>query len=285
MPAASTVSRLLKQAEETLLAGGNELARRDAEIMLAHVLDCGISHLPLYDRALSQDQIERFESYVADRKTGKPVAYIIGEQEFWSLTFKVNEHTLVPRPDTETLVEVGLQNMPANKAVRFLDLGTGSGCILLSLLHERPLATGLGIDKSLGALDVARDNAAQLGLAERGQFTQGDWFEGMEAKGQFDLIVSNPPYIETADMKSLMPDVRDYEPLSALDGGADGLNCYRRIVAEAPAFLRSGGTVAVEVGKGQDRAVMDLFSAAGLVDVQVRADLAGINRVVFAKKA
>lgn len=280
-----TVSALLNDAQARLTAVSGELARRDAEILLAFSLGTSASRLPLFDGPVSPEQLTRFQGLVAQRATGEPVAYIVGEQEFWSLTFKVNEHTLVPRPDTETLVEVGLQNLPDAAASRILDLGTGSGCILLSILCERPNGFGLGVDMSSGALDIAKANAERLGFAERCEFKKGDWFSPVDEADVFDLIVSNPPYIETADMQTLMSDVKDYEPATALDGGEDGLQCYRRITADATSFLRPGGTLAVEVGIGQDSAVSRLFEDAGFVDVSIHADLAGVNRVVAGKKA
>lgn len=280
-----TVSALLKDAQTRLATVSGELARRDAEIMLSSVLGISTSRLPLFDEPVSQEQLTRFEGHVGRRITGEPVAYIVGEQEFWSLTFKVNEHTLVPRPDTETLVEVGLRSLPGSAASSILDLGTGSGCILLSILYERPNGFGVGIDMSPGALDVAKTNAERLELAERSEFKKGDWFSPVDDAALFDLIVSNPPYIETDDMQTLMSDVRDYEPATALDGGEDGLQCYRRITADATSFLVPGGTLAVEIGIGQESAVSRLFEDAGLVDVSIHADLAGVNRVVAAKKA
>ena len=280
-----TVSALLKDAQARLATISGGLARRDAEIMLSSVLGISTSRLPLFDEPVSPEQLTRFEGHVGRRMTGEPVAYIVGEQEFWSLTFKVNEHTLVPRPDTETLVEVGLQNLQDAAAPRILDLGTGSGCILLSILHETPNGFGVGVDMSLGALKVAKTNAERLELAECCEFKKGDWFSPVDEADLFDLIVSNPPYIETADMQTLMSDVRDYEPATALDGGEDGLQCYRRITADAISFLVPGGKLAVEIGIGQEGAVSRLFEDAGLVDVSVHTDLVGVNRVVAGKKA
>lgn len=285
MPEGLTVQRLLKKAEEKLSTVSHELARRDAEIMLAHLLDTSLSRLPLYEQSLSHRQVDQFKSYVGRRQEGEPVAYIIGEQEFWSLTFKVNEHTLVPRPDTETLVEVGLQQLPHAVPTRILDLGTGSGCILLSLLHERAEASGVGVDKSSNALVVAKMNSDQLGLTGRCQLREGDWYQALHEGEQFDLIVSNPPYIQSSDMQTLMSDVREHEPHSALDGGVDGLDCYRRIAADVASFLCPGGTIAVEVGIGQDQDVAGLFVETGLEAVSTHVDLAGVKRVVAAKKA
>lgn len=261
------------------------MARRDAELLLCHVLQVDPARLPLIDVQPSESELLQFDQYIDDRLTGKPVAYIIGEQDFWSLTFEVNSHTLIPRPDTETLVSSGLECLPPVKTPRILDLGTGSGCILLSLLHELPGATGIGVDVSEEALGVARKNANRHELEGRAQFVRSDWFETVPGGEHFDLIVSNPPYIENDTINTLMRDVRDFEPTSALMGGPDGLDCYRAIASDSPQWLTSGGVLAVEVGIGQADDVSALFVAAGLELTGVRHDLAGVERVVIGKKA
>lgn len=280
-----SVLDIVRRAEKRLAQTGNPMARRDAELLLCHILQVVPARLPLIDAPLSESELIQFDRYLADRMTGKPVAYIIGEQEFWSLPFEVNNHTLVPRPDTETLVSAGLECLAATKAPRILDLGTGSGCILLSLLHELPRATGIGVDVSKGALGVARQNAHKHKLGGRAQFVQSDWFEALRDGKQFDLIISNPPYIENDTIDELMPDVRDFEPKSALMGGRDGLDCYRIIASDSPKWLAIGGSLAVEVGMGQAGDVSALFVAAGLELGGVRQDLAGVERVVIGKKA
>ncbi len=279
-----TALDLVRAADAKFASVGNPLARRDADLLLSHVLGVNPSRLPLHQDALSNEAITQFWQMVDARLTGKPVAYITGEQEFWSLTFAVNEHTLVPRPDTETLVSVGLDSIMDVHSPTILDLGTGSGCVLLSLLHERGDATGLGIDLSAAALDIAQQNADNHNLSARVRLIQSDWFDGVPADMLFDLIVSNPPYIPAGDIDTLMPDVRDFEPVSALEGGDDGLECYREIASSAPLKLPQGGILAVEVGIDQAQAVSDLFAKSGLQISGVRQDLAGVDRVVFAKK-
>ena len=275
---------LLRNAEAQLSDISGSLARRDAEIMLAHLLDVSVSRLPLMEEVAS-DVASGFAKFIARRAKGEPVAYITGVQEFWSLEFAVNESTLIPRPDSETLVEAALKHIAGPGAPRIADLGTGSGCILISLLHETPSATGMGLDMSEGALAVAQQNAATCDVQNRSEFLQSYWFDAVREGDTFDLIVSNPPYIEAAVIPNLMPDVKDFEPMSALDGGVDGLDCYRTIVAQAPNRLRADGMLAVEVGKGQAQDVAALFCAAELADIKVHKDLAGVERVVCAKKA
>jgi len=278
------IALVLKAATERLTAAGHVTARLDAEILLSHVLN--LPRLRLYTeqgRALEADEAEAFEALLIRREKGEPVAYLTGAQEFWSLEFKVSPETLIPRPDTETLVEV------VTKAVRdphhILDLGTGTGCILLSLLSEYPQAQGMGVDLTPGAVMLAGENAEALGFGGRAAFRASDWFSDVQApEGGVDVIVSNPPYSPSADIRGLMTDVRDYEPMSALDGGDDGLAPYRLIAAEAGDYLAGGGLLAVEVGIGQAEDVASLFAAAGFADIAITSDLGGINRVVSGKK-
>ncbi len=283
--AKSSALDIVRRGEQRLAQAGNGTARRDAEILLCHILQIEPARLPLVDTQLSDGELRQFDRYLADRLTGRPVAYITGEQDFWSLTFQVNNHTLVPRPDTETLVSAGLEYLHGVEAPEILDLGTGSGCIMLSLLHELPNAKGIGVDVSEEALIVARKNAHRHELEGRAQFMQSDWFKAVPDGSHFDLIVSNPPYIENDTIDALMRDVRDFEPKSALMGGPDGLDCYRIIASDSPKWLAAGGILAVEVGMGQADDVSALFAAAGLELAGVRRDLAGVDRVVIGKKA
>jgi release factor glutamine methyltransferase len=223
--------------------------------------------------------LEMLAIYLAQRAERRPVSQILGRRAFWRHEFEVTGDVLDPRPDTETLVEQAL----AGPFSRVLDLGTGTGCILLSLLAERPGAHGVGIDLSAPALAVAARNAARLGLADRAAFRQGDWFAGVE--GRFDLIVSNPPYIAAAEMAGLAPEVRDWEPHLALTDGGDGLGAYRAITGGAGAHLLPGGRLLVEIGPSQGVAVAGLFTAAGFADVRILPDLDGRDRVVAARAA
>lgn len=281
-----TLQELLRSADSRLANAGIDTARLDAEILMAHVLGC--ARMALYGKladTVPTDAVAAFTALVERRQAFEPVAYLTGEQEFWSLPFKVSPDTLIPRPDTESLVETVLRHREGQPVRRILDLGTGSGCIFLSLLHEFADAQGTAVDISAGALTVARQNADALGLHDRTTFLEGSWFGPIEASQRFDVIVSNPPYIPSADMAELMPDVRLYEPGGALDGGEDGLAPYRLIAAEAPAFLCPGGILAVEVGIRQAGDVMALFEAAGLVETGTTKDLGGVERVVYGKKS
>ena len=222
---------------------------------------------------------EVLASYVAERLRRRPVSQILGRRAFWRHEFEVTGDVLDPRPETETLVEWAL----AEPFARVLDLGTGTGCILLSLLADRPDADGLGTDLSEPALAVARRNAARLGVAERAAFARSDWFAGIS--GRFDLIVSNPPYIAAEEMAGLEPEVRLHEPRAALTDGGDGLSACRAIAAGLAARLAPGGRCLVEVGAGQAEAVSALFRAAGLAVEAPRPDMDGRARVVLARRA
>lgn len=277
-----TVGGILLEATRRLNAAGVEGARRDARLLLAEVLGRPASALlGLADLPLTADQAAAFQAMVARRAAREPVSRIVGRRGFWSLEFLVGPDTLDPRPDTETLVEAALEALPDPRApYRVLDLGTGTGCVLLSILHERPCATGLGIDLAAGAVAVARQNAARLGLAERAEMRLGDWMSGLDE--YFDAIVSNPPYIPRAEVETLAPEVLQHDPHAALCGGEDGLVPYRVIATGARRLLRSGGSLIVEVGAGQADDVADLFTSAGLRVEGTRRDLAGIARCVAA---
>lgn len=223
--------------------------------------------------------VERYEALIQRRAMREPVAYIIGEKEFWSLSFRVTPDTLVPRADSEILVEAALSVSRAAALFDVLDLGVGSGCLLLSVLSERPGARGVGVDKSPAAAAVARDNAVRLGLGCRACFLVGDWAESIKAR--FDIILSNPPYIGTDEI--LPRDVADHEPANALYAGSDGLQAYRRIVADGPRLLKSGGWLVLEIGARQDKAVAELIRMQGGRDIRLKQDLAGRPRCLMAR--
>jgi release factor glutamine methyltransferase len=239
-------------------------------------------------RHLTPDQATQLEAFSRRRLAGEPVARILGTKEFWGLPIKLSAETLVPRPDTETVVEAALDILRAEgraKApLRIADLGTGSGAILLALLTELPNATGIGTDLSATALDTAKDNAQALGLAARADFMVDDYAESLS--GLFDVIVSNPPYVRTDDIASLAPEVRDHDPHLALDGGGDGLKAYRRIAPQAERLLSPHGLLVLEVGQGQAGDVAVLMTTIGLtVAGPPRTDLAGVGRAVIARKS
>lgn len=224
-----------------------------------------------------------FDAHLRKRTKGVPVARILGEKEFWGRTFKIDAPALVPRPDTETLVEAVLDEIGAarSSALRICDLGTGSGVIVISLLLELPAARGVAVDISEGALAVARENAKRFGVADRIAFRRCDFAEVPD--GPFDVVVANPPYVESGAIAGLAPDVREHDPRIALDGGPDGLAAYRTILAHVGRLVADGGLVAFELGQGQGGAVAALCSYAGLDEIRVRADLSGIDRVVTAR--
>ena len=272
-----TANEALRVAIARLRAGGIEDVALDARLLLAHALGIAQDRLTLHlPEVMSVAQGLAYEQAIAARLARQPVAQIIGQRQFWGLTFRVTRDTLDPRPDTETLVAEAL-NAPFQT---MLDLGTGTGCILLSCLHAMPKAQGLGVDLSPSALAVAESNAAALGLTARARFQPSDWFSNVT--GRFDLIVSNPPYIAADEMAVLAPEVRDWEPHLALTPGGDGLGPYRILAREAPAHLTGQGRLLVEIGPTQGQAVVALFAAAGLQDIRILPDMDGRDRVVAA---
>ena len=256
---------------------GVEDARQDAWLLLEHV--CGISHSTYFvhsEDEMPKEQQEQYEALVRKRGEHIPLQQLTGEQEFMGLTFLVNEHVLIPRQDTEVLVEEVMKNL--HDGFRILDLCTGSGCILLSLLHYSNDCSGVGADLSEEALEVARKNAEQLGESSA-LFVQGDLFAPVE--GKFEIIVSNPPYICSDVIPTLMEEVREHEPMQALDGGADGLDFYRKIIQGAKEHLCGGGQLFFEIGYDQGEAVQRLMEQAGYREVECVQDFAGLDRVVF----
>jgi release factor glutamine methyltransferase len=279
---APTLGEALRAAEQTLTAASIDNPGLDARVLVAHVLK--LDRAQLLSRSkdpITSDERQAVDAIISRRAAHEPVSRILGSKEFWSLDFSINEATLVPRPESETLVEMALAALPDKfKPSRILDLGTGSGCLLLALLHELPKATGLGIDKAERAVEQARENADALDLTERARFRENDWVSGIDER--FDLIVSNPPYIAAGEIAALMPEVRDHDPHLALVGGADGLDVYRFLLPRLPALLNPDGIAIVEIGEGQARAVQDLFRAAGFGDVATQRDLSGTERCIAA---
>jgi release factor glutamine methyltransferase len=259
----------LAQIARQLAAAGIEEARREARILLAAAE--GVSAAGLL--ALDEVDEAKFTPLLRRREAREPMAYILGHREFWGLDFAVSPATLIPRPDSETLIEAVLGAGISPRTM--LDLGTGTGCLLLATLHEFPQAFGVGVDRSWPAAALARANAAALGMEGRAAFLAGDWAEALAQK--FDLVLSNPPYIEAADIAGLMPEVARYEPLSALEGGADGLEAYRAIIAALPRLLAPNGLAVLELGAGQAISVGSMASAAGF-SCATRRSLDGIER-------
>lgn len=285
MSGAVTAVQALARGAEELAASGLAAPRLDARILLAHVLDVPSERVASVGmRALSETEKAAFSDLLRRRRAGEPASRLIGRREFWSLDFALTPDVLDPRPDSETLVEAVLAALRSHAAPRILDLGTGSGCLLLALLSERPDATGLGVDVSAAACRVAARNARRLGLDDRATFACMDWHAAL-APGLFNAVISNPPYVAEGEIAGLAPEVSRHDPYGALSGGADGLEAYRRLAPAVPALLRPGGIAAVEIGMGQRAAVEGLFAARGLALCEARRDLAGIERcLVFAPK-
>lgn len=279
----TTVNVACLEATRRLQAVGIDSARLDARLLMGFVLGGGPERvLADRDETLSAEKAERFEALIARREKREPLAHLTGVREFWSLTFQVSPATLVPRPDSETLVEAVLENMGDGETI--VDLGTGSGCLLLAVLSERPASKGVGLDASADALQVARANARALHIAA--DFVEGSWLDGTwrDVGGPFDVVIANPPYIPSADIEGLAQDVRAYDPMAALDGGVDGLDSYRAIVELLDDLLEVGGLVAFEVGIDQADDVAVLLANAGFEDIATACDLGGIARVVLARK-
>ncbi len=255
-----------------------DTARLDAELIMAHML--GVSRNDLLLRHLDNHiDAVAYAALTARRRRGEPVAYITGQRSFWTLDLAVTPAVLIPRPDSETLVEAALDELPASRPVRVLDLGTGSGALLLAVLSERPQAWGLGVDRSESALLVARGNAVRLGFGARAAFLRGDWASALDTR--FDLVLCNPPYVESD--AALDAGVRDHEPASALFAGADGLDDYRRLIPQLPDLLTDAGMCCLEIGWQQAAAVSAIAATAGL-SATVRHDLAGRDRCLVLRK-
>ena len=265
----------LQRATMMLEAAGIESPKQDALVLLAHVMELDQSAvLARLQEPLPPSALYGMDQVVAVRSLRQPVSHIIGKRGFWNHEFLVNSDVLDPRPDTETLVAAALEQ-PFDKV---LDLGTGSGAIILSLLAERPKAMGVATDISAKTLDIARRNAGRIGVADRVQFKESDWLDAVN--GCYDLIVSNPPYISAAEMQALAPEVRDWEPHLALTSGGDGLEAYRRIAAGLTGALAPKGRVLLEIGYRQALDVSEIFTKAGFTQPEVLQDLAGHDRVI-----
>lgn len=280
-----TLVTLWTDVRKRLEAAGIDTPVLDARLLLE--AGAGVSRLEIVTdprRAVNDAQVAAVNALTKRREAREPVSHILGRKHFWTLDLAVNADVLTPRPETEFVVEAGLQALlPADAPHRILDLGAGSGAIMLALLQDRPNATGIAVDISPRALDVVRTNAAALGVADRLEIRQSDWAESLDER--FDLVVSNPPYIRSGDIDGLAPEVAQYEPRLALDGGDDGLVAYRIITAALPRLLKPGAAFALEVGLGQAEAVAALAEAAGLTTDEPRRDLAGIPRVVVGHAA
>lgn len=277
---APTLVTAWKIAQTRLKAGRIDSPAIDARLLLEVAAGVGRTDI-LTDphRALTPDQAAAYDAMIERRLKREPVSRILGRKGFWKIMLNVTPDVLSPRPDTEAILDVVMLAFPPQAAFQMIDLGTGSGAILLATLAERPAARGMGTDISSEALAVARENAANLDLDGRASFLRTEWATGF-GPGEFDLVVSNPPYIPSGDIAGLDPEVREHDPHLALDGGPDGLQAYRELAPEIRRILKPGGVFAVEIGWDQGPAVRDLFAAAGFADVRVVKDLSNRDRVV-----
>ncbi len=275
-----SVGAFLCQAGQMLRAAGIETPRQEARLLLAYSMACREEDLLRDPRAPVPDAAaRRFGDLLSRRLAHEPMAHLLGHAGFWTLTLETSPATLIPRGDSEAIVEAALAAFESRDRIRrILDLGTGTGALLLAVLAESPAAFGVGVDLSPAAAALAARNAAANGLAQRAAFVCGNWSEAIT--GRFDLVLANPPYIESAEVPRLMPEVARYEPSLALDGGADGLDAYRVLVQAMPGLLTPGGRAVFELGQGQRPAVEGLAREAGLVAVAARHDLGGIERAL-----
>jgi release factor glutamine methyltransferase len=283
--AAVNLKEILQNARQILTGGGHQNARLDVKVLAEFFLKVS----PI-DQALEGHmtvlpaQEDIFMAAVARRLKFEPVSQIIGEKEFWSLSFKVTKDTLTPRPDSETLIEVALETIQdKNLPLKILDLGTGTGCLLLSLLSEFSHAQGLGVDQSEAALEVAKFNAETLGISGRARFIKSDWFENIPQAEKFDIIISNPPYIALSEKNSLSKDVKDYEPASALFADEEGLSDYKALAIKVSDHLTNDGFAIFEFGHKQAAEVTKIMKSSGAKKVTIHKDLAGNDRaaVIF----
>lgn len=277
----TTIGAAWRAVRDRFRAAGLDTPEIDARFLAEHAFGMDRTELVLGEKLPAHaGQQAALIAYAERRLGGEPVARIIGAKAFLANVFALNEATLVPRPETELLVGLGLKAMTDVENPRILDLGTGSGCIAVSLLGLLPDGRAVATDLSPRALEAARENAAQLGAGTRLSTREGSWFEPIGRDEQFDLIVSNPPYIETGVIPTLQPEVRDFDPNLALDGGIDGLDAYRVILAGAPRHLAPGGTVILEFGAGQGEAVTSLARASGFLTMRLEKDLSGLDRAL-----
>ncbi len=285
-PTSWTVKALILWTADHLRKQGIESPRLEAELLLAHAMKC--KRIDLMIRFLEEPTPAERASYrelVKKRADHWPTAYLVGEREFYLLAYEVTPATLIPRPDTETLVGEALEQFKTRSIVNVLDLGTGSGCIAISIAHRQTSVKVVAVDLSPDALEVAKRNAERHGVAERIDFRQGDLYAALKPSEQFDLIVSNPPYITPTELADLAKEVRDHEPRLALDGGPDGLAFYRRIAMGATTYLSATGSLILEIGSTQADAVIEIFTSSGQFEVfPVKKDQAGRARVVVAHR-
>lgn len=275
---------IVLDAAETLSTAGIASAREEAEMLLADITGWDRSSLYIdRTKVLNPEQAERYHDGIVRRASGEPYAYIVGFKDFYKHSFKVTSDTLIPRSDSETLIEAVLAQVGQDQEHTILDLGTGSGCLLLSLLNEMPKATGVGVDVNPAALEVAAENALHIGCADRVRWQTSDWFDKLDVSDEpFSILVSNPPYIPSQHIKELDVGVRDYEPALALDGGQSGLKCYAMILEAMRGYIAPDSLIIFEVGIHQAKDVSKMMQEHGMKNIKTFKDLGQIDRVVSA---
>jgi release factor glutamine methyltransferase len=279
------ISQALVEVSQVLRKSGVPDPRREAASLLAMVTGRDRTFLIAHAEAeLSPDEIDRLKDFVQRRASGEPMQYITGHQEFFKLDFEVEPGVLIPRPETEILVEKALQLIDPSSSVEICDVGTGSGCIVISILHERANVRGVGLDISPAALKIAGRNAARLGVAGKLELKESDCFSALQQGKRFGMLVSNPPYVAESAMESLQREVRDHEPIEALTSGPDGLNMIRRLLRQAPSYLEPGGHFLFEMGFDQSEAVRELVARSSWELVEILDDLQGIPRIANLRK-
>jgi release factor glutamine methyltransferase len=280
----ATIKSALSEGAASLKKAAVDDSRNQANLLLMHVLDRGRTFLLAHpEENLSAKQFDQYQALITRRAEGYPLQYLTGRQEFYQLNFEVTPDVLIPRPETELIVEVGIEILKDKATPVFADLGTGSGAIVISLLRELPRARAIAVDVSPGALEVAKRNAERHTVSDRLQFIESDLFSTTDARAAFDLIVSNPPYVPAGDLDGLQREVR-FEPLGALDGGPDGLAVIRRLLKDAPDFLPANGYLVFEIGFDQHEAVKRLIDHGAWELIELRKDLQGIPRTVVLQK-
>lgn len=279
-----TIKKAVGDGAETLARNSVAEPRSEASLLLMHLLNCDRTFLITHsERILSADQLKQFRSLVSRRAQGEPLQYLTGHQEFFKLDFELTRDVLIPRPETELIVEVGLELLKHEPTPTFADIGTGSGCIAISLLHELPNARAVAVDLSPAALAVATKNAERHQVINRLRLVESDLFSTLDSRERFDVIVSNPPYVPVNDLTDLQREVR-HEPQAALDGGADGLAVIRRLLNDAPKFLRSAGYLVFEIGIDQADAIKRMLDQTAWELIEIRNDLQGIPRTVVLRR-
>lgn len=282
-----SIHKVLEAGIQTLSHSGKAEAALEARLLLEAVLECDRTYLVIHkDEVISENNLEQYFKWIEERVTGRPIQYILKQQEFMGLKFRVTPFTLVPRRETEELVELALNFLSEDQVSTIMDIGTGTGCIPISLTVLNKKVIAIGVDLSQEALDVALDNSLMHKVDSRIMWVHSDIFDGIDSVwlGKIDMILSNPPYIRTEDIDHLMLEVKGFEPRMALDGGPDGLDFYRRICKDAKSFLKEGGALLLEIGYDQGKEVCELLSQYGFKQVQCKKDLSGMDRMICAVK-